>query len=234
MKMKWWPLPLLFIFTYGCTSVNLHSNSPQPLDHRYATNRLLDCRSEAEARALYAPDASIQSSDVRRMNTLAREGSPLVEVALLASRTGGDPGAPNVKRDHVTCWFEEEQLVALQLNGRDLLAVADDKNLVFFDWDQYTIRSDGFRAIQAVADDFRAGSYDSVLAIGHTDRSGPPDYNIWLSQRRATAVKAALQSMGVPAARIHADWKGETRPMVPTPPGVREERNRRVEIVLEP
>lgn len=40
--------------------------------------------------------------------------------------------------------------------------------------------------------------------------------------------------MGVPETRIRADWKGDTLPMVATPPGVREERNRRAEIVFEP
>ena len=231
---RWWPLPLLFILTYGCAPATVHMNAGQPLDHYYASNRLLDCRSVAEARNLYARDASIRWTDVRRMNAPALEGPRLVEVTLLASRIGGEKGAPDVKRDRVTCWFEEEQLVALHLNGRDLLAGADGEYLVFFDWDQYTIRSDGLEVIQAAADEFSAGSYESVVAIGHTDRSGSPDYNIRLSQRRAAAVKAALQSMGVPETRIRADWKGDTRPMVATPPGVREERNRRAEIVFEP
>lgn len=232
--MNWWPVPLLFIFTYGCTSANLHSNYRRPLDHYYASNRLLDCRSVAEARNLYAPDASIYSSDVRRMNGPEGEERQVVEVTLLTSRIGGDRSAPNIKHDRVTCWFEGEQLIALHLNGRDLLDVADRNTLVFFDWDRYTIRSDGFAAIQAVADEFGAGPYDSILVTGHTDRSGPSDYNIWLSERRAKAVKSALQGMAVPETQIRTDWKGETRPMVPTPPGVREERNRRVEIVLEP
>jgi outer membrane protein OmpA-like peptidoglycan-associated protein len=234
MKMKLRFSVLLVIFNYGCTSVNFDSGYRQPLDHYYASNRLLDCRSVAEARGLYAPDASIYSSNVRRMNEPEREGRQVVEVTLLTSRSGGDRSTPNVKRDRVTCWFEEEQLVALHLNGRDLLDVANGTTLVFFDWDRYSIRSDGLAAIQAVADEFSAGSYDSILVTGHTDRSGPSDYNFRLSQRRAKAVKTALQSMTVPETQIRTDWKGETRPMVPTPPGVREERNRRVEIVLEP
>ena len=225
--MKWWPASLLFVFIYGC--------APATLDHYYASNRLLDCRSVAEARNLYAPDASIRWTDVRPMNRPVRGQAQVVEVSLLTSRlTTADRRAPGVARDRVTCWFEEEQLVALHLNGRDLLGVADDKHLVFFNWDQHTIRSDGFQVIQAVADRFKAGSYESILAVGHTDLSGAPAYNVGLSRRRAVNVKAALQSMGVPATKIRAEWEGENRPLVPTPPGVREERNRRVEIVLEP
>lgn len=232
--MKWWPLSLLVVFIQACAPATLSGTSQQPLDHSYASNRLLDCRSVAEARNLYAPDASLRWSDVRRINEEAGGNPEVVEVTMLASRIGGDRSSPNIRRDRVTCWFSGQQLVALHLNGRALLGVDGGGHLVFFNWDQHTIRADGFAAIEAAADEFRAGSYQSVLAIGHTDRSGSSTYNIGLSQRRAVAVKAALQGMGIPGTQIRTDWRGEASPLVPTPPGVREQRNRRVEIVLEP
>ena len=229
--MKWWPISLLFVFLHGCASATVSGDFSYPLDHYYASNRLLDCRSVAEARRLYPADAAIRRSDVRRMNAWTDEGPQVVEVTLLTSRLGGARGAPSVTRDRVTCWFEEEQLVSLHLNGRDLLAAADEKHFVFFDWDRHTLRSDQLAVLQAIAE--RAGA-DTIVAIGHTDRSGAPGYNMRLSQRRAMAVKAALQSMGIPATAIQTEWKGETEPLVPTPPGAREARNRRVEIVLGP
>lgn len=234
MIMKRWPIPLLFVFLCGCASATVGGHPSYPLDHSYASNRLLDCRSVAEARRLYPADASIRESDVRLMNAPAGDGPRMVEATLSTSRIGGDRGAPTVTRDHVTCWFEEERLVALHLNGRDVLAGADDRRLVFFDWNEHRIRADGFRVIEAVAGAVRDGSHDVVIAIGHTDSSGSPAYNMGLSQRRAMAVKAALQSMGVPASAIRTEWKGETQPLAPTPPGAREARNRRVEILLAP
>jgi outer membrane protein OmpA-like peptidoglycan-associated protein len=234
--MKWWPVSLLVLSAYAFVPGTASGRYQEPLDHYYASNRLLDCRSVAEARNLYAPDASIRWTDVRRMNRPARTEAQVVEVTLVTSRLAtADRRSPEVTRDRVTCWFQEEQLVALHLNGRDLLGVVGDGgHLVFFNWDQHAIRTDGFQVIQAVVDQVRAGSYESILAIGHTDRSGDPGYNMRLSQQRALVVKAALQSMGIPETMIRADWKGETMPLVPTPPGVREERNRRVEIILEP
>jgi OmpA-OmpF porin, OOP family len=54
-----------------------------------------------------------------------------------------------------------------------------------------------------------------------------------LSLRRANAVKAVLVREGIPAKRIVVVDKGESQPLSPTPDGVREPQNRRVEIVLE-
>jgi outer membrane protein OmpA-like peptidoglycan-associated protein len=45
-------------------------------------------------------------------------------------------------------------------------------------------------------------------------------------------VKGGLVKEGVPAAAIVEAWRGKENPAVPTPDGVREARNRRVEIIL--
>ncbi len=67
---------------------------------------------------------------------------------------------------------------------------------------------------------------------GYTDTSGTPDYNQGLSERRAKAVAAQLETDGVPASEIEIHAYGETHLLVATGPGVREPQNRRVEIVL--
>ena len=67
---------------------------------------------------------------------------------------------------------------------------------------------------------------------GHADRSGTPQYNQRLSQRRADAVAAELVRQGVSRNEIMVTAFGESRPLVPTADGVREPQNRRVEIVL--
>jgi len=67
---------------------------------------------------------------------------------------------------------------------------------------------------------------------GYTDRSGTPQYNLRLSMRRARSVQAELIRDGVPRNVIDIHGYGETHPLVPTAPGVREPQNRRVEIIL--
>ena len=68
---------------------------------------------------------------------------------------------------------------------------------------------------------------------GFTDRSGPADYNMQLSVRRANAVAAELVRRGVPRNEIVTRGFGEENNLVPTADGVREPQNRRVEIILK-
>jgi outer membrane protein OmpA-like peptidoglycan-associated protein len=45
---------------------------------------------------------------------------------------------------------------------------------------------------------------------GHTDGKGTPDYNMKLSQQRATAVKAYLEKQGIQGKQLQAQGKGDT------------------------
>jgi outer membrane protein OmpA-like peptidoglycan-associated protein len=69
-----------------------------------------------------------------------------------------------------------------------------------------------------------------VMIVGSTDSTGSPAVSLRLSQRRANNVLQGLVSRGIPVERFQVMAKGETDPLVPTPPGVSEERNRCVEI----
>ncbi len=105
--------------------------------------------------------------------------------------------------------------------------------LVFFDWDRYDLTEEARRVVVAAANNALAGKIVHVQATGHADRSGPDAYNMKLSEKRAETVRDELVRLGVPASEIAIAWKGEREPLVPTPDGVREPQNRRVEIVFE-
>jgi OOP family OmpA-OmpF porin len=105
--------------------------------------------------------------------------------------------------------------------------------MVFFDWDRSNLSQQALNTIKQAADQFKATGKARITATGHTDKSGPEDYNMALSLRRANAVKDALVRDGVPAMAISVIGKGETQPLVQTADGVREPQNRRVEIVLQ-
>src|SRR6185437_9357786 len=105
--------------------------------------------------------------------------------------------------------------------------------MVFFDWDRSNLSQQALNTIKQAADQFRATGKARITATGHTDTSGPENYNMALSLRRANTVKDALVRDGVPATAISVIGKGETQPLVQTADGVREPQNRRVEIVLD-
>jgi OOP family OmpA-OmpF porin len=67
---------------------------------------------------------------------------------------------------------------------------------------------------------------------GHTDTVGSADLNKALSQQRADAVAAYLQSkFGVEMTRLQTIGMGEDGLLVPTPPNTPNEKNRRVNVV---
>ncbi len=104
--------------------------------------------------------------------------------------------------------------------------------LVFFDWDKSDITAEARRVIGQAAANSRKAGVTRITLTGHADRSGPERYNMALSLRRANAVKRELMRNGVAAKDIAIFGRGETQPLVPTPDGVREPQNRRVEIVF--
>jgi len=72
-----------------------------------------------------------------------------------------------------------------------------------------------------------------LMIIGHTDSTGPADYNMNLSKQRAQAVKEHLETKhSVPAERIVARGRGELEPAAPNMTASNRELNRRVEFVF--
>ena len=104
--------------------------------------------------------------------------------------------------------------------------------LVFFDWDRADLTNRARAIINEAAQATTKVAVTRIEVSGNTDRSGTPQYNLGLSQRRATNVAAELVRLGVPRAAITTQAYGESRPLVQTADGVREPQNRRVEIVL--
>jgi len=104
--------------------------------------------------------------------------------------------------------------------------------LVFFDWDKYNITPEGMQIIRLAANQYKAGGSVRLTVTGYTDTSGSPGYNQRLSERRANAVATALVQLGVARGDMAISGRGENDLRVPTPDGVREPQNRRVEIVF--
>ena len=72
----------------------------------------------------------------------------------------------------------------------------------------------------------------NIRVVGHTDTSGAASYNLNLSKRRAADAREELVRQGVNPALITSEGKGETEPFVPTGDGVKEQLNRRTEVLI--
>lgn len=100
---------------------------------------------------------------------------------------------------------------------------------VRFEFDSAAILPSARAQLDALAEGIKLLPPDrTVLIEGHTDASGPPEYNLALSQRRAAAVKLYLvQNHGIDAQRLHDTGVGKRQPIAGADPYAAE--NRRVQ-----
>ena len=102
--------------------------------------------------------------------------------------------------------------------------------IIYFDHNSAEITSES-KFVLGIAASVGKGAHASrANLIGHTDSSGNAAYNTALSQKRAQAVAKALGALGMPTTQSSM---GETHLEVNTGDGVREGKNRRVEIIFE-
>ena len=85
---------------------------------------------------------------------------------------------------------------------------------VFFETASPVVTSEGQATLTAQAEWLKANTNINVLIEGHCDERGTREYNLALGERRATAVKSYLVSVGIPASRITTTSFGKERPAV--------------------
>lgn len=113
------------------------------------------------------------------------------------------------------------------------MAPEDAVYLVFFNWDSENLGSGALNVLDAVATEVAKNPPSQINIIGHSDTSGPQDYNQKLAFQRANTVRDALIERGVDPNILMVDSRGESELLVETPDNVREPANRRVNITFE-
>jgi len=111
------------------------------------------------------------------------------------------------------------------------IQVTFDSGLLF-DFDSDRIRPDAAANLNELANSLTKFPNSDLLIVGHTDARGEDAYNMNLSQRRANAASAYLQSRGVPASRIRTSGRGETEPVASNATDAGMQQNRRVEVAI--
>jgi OOP family OmpA-OmpF porin len=115
------------------------------------------------------------------------------------------------------------------LNGH--AAVGAHEYNVYFEFDRSNLTPEGKQVVDTVAQAAKAGA--TVRLVGKADLTGTDPYNMSLSHRRADTVRAQLRRDGIADSSIQESYVGFREPPVPTAPGVREPRNRVVEVTLQ-
>ncbi|HMI55363.1 MAG TPA: OmpA family protein [Gemmatimonadaceae bacterium] len=123
------------------------------------------------------------------------------------------------------------------INGATITRVGEGIAVTFasgilFPFNSTEILPAGKTNLQELANSLKKYPNSDILIVGHTDSVGTDAYNLDLSQRRAYAASAYLQSVGVPASRLKIAGRGEAEPIQPNDTEDGRARNRRVEIAI--
>ena len=111
------------------------------------------------------------------------------------------------------------------------IAVTFDSGILF-PFNSTDILPAGKENLQKLAQSLDKYPNSDILIVGHTDSVGTDAYNNDLSQRRANAAGAYLQSLGVAQSRLKMTGKGETEPIQSNDTDAGRQANRRVEIAI--
>lgn len=133
--------------------------------------------------------------------------------------------------------MDKEAKEIAQIPGAEVKRVGEGINVTFesgvlFGVDQSTISTGAQTKIKNLANVFSKYPDSYILIEGHTDASGSNEHNMTLSEQRAKAVAAYLQSQNVSASRIKTAWYGETQPKYPNDTEANKAQNRRVEFAI--
>jgi OOP family OmpA-OmpF porin len=101
-----------------------------------------------------------------------------------------------------------------------------------FDFDKATLRPTGKAKLDENVKTLMAYPDINVDIRGYTDSIGTQKYNLGLSKRRAETVKKYMESKGIAADRMKAQWFGKKDPIASNKTAAGRAQNRRVEIVI--
>jgi OOP family OmpA-OmpF porin len=100
---------------------------------------------------------------------------------------------------------------------------------IFFDVNSATVKSEAYPMLDEAATVLRNNPDLNVEIQGHTDNTGPAEYNLMLSQKRAESAMNYLVDKGVDPARLTAKGYGFEQPVASNDTKEGRAKNRRVE-----
>ena len=128
-----------------------------------------------------------------------------------------------------------------QLAGSGVDVVRQGNNIVLdmpsditFAYDRSDLQPQFYGVLDQIAATLNQYPATYVDVVGHADAQGTDEYNLALSQRRASSVAGYLTSRNVLADRLFVAGQGERQPIASNDSEAGRAQNRRVEIILRP
>jgi peptidoglycan-associated lipoprotein len=146
----------------------------------------------------------------------------------------GAMGASGPSPEEIRAREEEERrrrIAESQLAPRPTTVASGTQvmDTVYFEFDQATLSELAKETLVRNAEWLRSNPNARIQVEGNADERGTPEYNLALGDRRATAVKSYLSSLGIDGGRLMTISYGEERPADAGHGEEAWEKNRRVD-----
>ena len=92
-------------------------------------------------------------------------------------------------------------------------AAPEKLEAIYFDFDKYTIKTEGREALKRNAEWLQKNADKKVVIEGNCDERGTNEYNMALGQRRADAAAKYLMDLGIAKDRVSMVSYGEEKPI---------------------
>ena len=136
--------------------------------------------------------------------------------------------------DLVEAKAREQKMVTVQA-GEMAKAISNEGRIalygIHFDFNKADVKSESAPTLDQMTKLLKDNPSLKLLVVGHTDNVGNFPFNMDLSQRRAAAVVASLQSRGVAKERLTSVGASFASPIASNKTDEGRARNRRVELV---
>ena len=126
--------------------------------------------------------------------------------------------------------IEERELAEMQRLKKELQASLRD---IHFNFDKYDLEADAKPVLNNLANILTNHPLLQVIIEGNCDERGTEEYNMALSDRRASTAQQYLISAGIPAARVDTVGYGKDKPICTQSTEECWAKNRRDHFVLD-
>jgi len=186
---------------------------------------------DAERARQEAEQAQQREAESSRSAAQAREEAKQAKALAASSETAAQLAKREAELAVQQADTLRRQLENLQLRQTESGVVVTLGD-VLFESGETQLRKDAMASLVEVVDLLQSEPDKKIRIEGHTDSTGDAETNLKISQKRADAVRDALVSLGVAAARITSKGMGEDFPIASNDTEEGRRQNRRVDVIL--
>jgi outer membrane protein OmpA-like peptidoglycan-associated protein len=205
-------------------------------DRRKAQDDAAAAQAQAQQSAAAAQQAQDQQAQAQAQAAAAQQQEAAAQAAAAQARAQQQAAeAAAAAAAQQTADMREKLRAQLnsvlntQETARGLIVNMSD---VLFDFNKYTLKSDAEVKLAKISGILLTYPNLKVQVEGYTDSVGSDEYNLKLSQERATAVQAFLIEQGVQPGNITSEGYGKADPVADNSTNAGRTQNRRVAMVV--